>query len=100
MKQQLSTFESIFWGVRDGGIYMCEDLHTSYWEDFEGGYLKSDSMVEKFKALVDTINAWHSREAGLQVRFKEHYFCIGKENLNAHSDLTVIPLRIRWTLDT
>lgn len=68
MTQQTVTFESMFWSVRDGGIYLCEDMHTSYWEEYGGGYLKSDSMIEKSKTLVDTINAWHSKEAGLQVR--------------------------------
>lgn len=66
--QQSVTFQSVFGSVRDRGIYLCEDLHTSYWEKFEGGYLKNNSMIEKSKTLVDTINAWHSKEAGQQVR--------------------------------
>jgi len=75
MKQQAVTFESMFWSIRDGGIYLCEDLHTSYWKEYEGGYLKSNSMIEKSKTLIDTINAWHSKEAGLQVR-SQRYVCI------------------------
>jgi hypothetical protein len=67
MKQQLATFESMFWGVRDGGFYLCKDLHTSYWQEYEGGYLNNNGMIEKSKAPMDTINAWHSEEAGLQV---------------------------------
>ncbi|KAM3569605.1 hypothetical protein VYU27_008298 [Nannochloropsis oceanica] len=67
MNQQIVTFDKMFWGVRDGGIYLCEDLHTSYWQEYEGGYLNNNSMIEKSKTLIDTINAWHSKEAGLQV---------------------------------
>ena len=70
MSQQLVTLEEMFWHVRDGGIFLCEDLHTSYWADgFSGGYLQKNTMIEKSKALVDTIHAWHSRTPDLQVCF-------------------------------
>ena len=42
MKQQLATFEGMFWGVRDGGFCLCKDLHTSYWQEYEGGYLNNN----------------------------------------------------------
>jgi len=93
MTQQTVTFESMFWGVRDGGIYLCEDLHTSYWEEFEGGYLKNNSMIERFKSLVDTINAWHSKEAGSQVRVS---VCTPEKQSDAHRDCTPLPTLLRW----
>lgn len=36
MSQQTTTFREMFWHVRDGGIYICEDLHTSYWPEWGG----------------------------------------------------------------
>jgi hypothetical protein len=80
MTQQTVAFESMFWRVREGGVYLCKDMHTSYWEEYEGGYLQSNSMVEKSKTLIDTINAWHSKEAGLQARSKSVMFALKKEN--------------------
>lgn len=67
MPMQITTLEEMFWQVRDGGVYLCEDLHTSYWPDWGGGYLKSDTMVERSKAVVDAINAWQSRDSKLNV---------------------------------
>ena len=37
MRQQIITFEEMFDFVKDGGVYLCEDLHTSYWKSY-GGY--------------------------------------------------------------
>ena len=37
MRQQIVTFEEMFDFVKDGGVYLCEDLHTSYWKSY-GGY--------------------------------------------------------------
>lgn len=68
MAQQILTLKKMFWRVRDGGIYLCEDLHTSYWREYEGGYLKDGSMIEMVKPLIDTINAWHSKDEGSQVQ--------------------------------
>ena len=31
MEQQLATLDVVFPAVRDGGVYLCEDTHTSYW---------------------------------------------------------------------
>ena len=37
MNQQIVTFMQMFPHIKDGGIYMCEDCHTSYWENYGGG---------------------------------------------------------------
>jgi hypothetical protein len=61
MEQQIVTFEELFSHVSDDGVYLCEDLHTSYWEEFGGGYRKSTSFVEYSKNFIDMLNAYHSR---------------------------------------
>ena len=65
MVQQITTFEELYPSVSATGIYLVEDLHTSYWEDYGGGYKKQGSFIEKAKEFVDAINAWHSREPEL-----------------------------------
>ncbi len=37
MKQQIITLEEMFGIVNKDGLYLIEDLHTSYWEAFGGG---------------------------------------------------------------
>jgi 23S rRNA U2552 (ribose-2'-O)-methylase RlmE/FtsJ len=59
MEQQITTFEELFGHIADDGIYLCEDTHTSYWEDFGGGYQKSGTFIEFTKRLIDQLNAWH-----------------------------------------
>jgi len=41
------------------GIYMVEDLHTAYWEEYEGGLRKSSTFIELCKNLIDELNADH-----------------------------------------
>ena len=42
---------------------MVEDLHTAYWERYEGGLRKSGSFIELCKTLLDELNADHCSEA-------------------------------------
>ena len=63
MEQQMVTFEELFGHVKDGGVYLSEDLHTSYWPGFDpqSGYGRRCNFIEFSKHLVDQLNAWHSR---------------------------------------
>lgn len=63
MHQQITTFEELFPHVAEDGVYLCEDMHTSYWQEFGGGRRQPGSFVEFSKRLIDQLNAWHSREA-------------------------------------
>jgi hypothetical protein len=38
MGQQLATFAEMYPLVKEGGVFLIEDLHTSYWEEYGGGY--------------------------------------------------------------
>ena len=65
MEQQIATFDALFPWLADDGVYICEDLHTSYWKDFGGGHNAPGSYIEYSKKYVDSLNAWHSREPSL-----------------------------------
>lgn len=67
MRQQIATFEELFGHVADDGVYLCEDLHTSYWPHWGGGYRKRGSFIEYAKGLIDSLHAWHSQSGRLQV---------------------------------
>ena len=65
MKQQIHTFEELFPYIDSNGVYLCEDLHTSYWPDFGGGYKAPNTFIEYSKNFIDYIHAWHSRQTDL-----------------------------------
>ena len=50
------SFEQLFGFLKSGGVYVVEDSCTSYWEEWEGGYLKPTSSVEYFKRLADDVS--------------------------------------------
>jgi len=62
MHQQIATFEELFPRIDANGVYLCEDLHTSYWKRFGGGYRRPGSFIEYSKRLIDQLNAWHSEQ--------------------------------------
>ena len=67
MEQQIATFEELFPRVQPHGVYLCEDLHTSYWHRWGGGYKKPGSFIEYSKNWVDQLHAWHAKTPRLKV---------------------------------
>jgi len=67
MRQQINTFEELFPRVSQYGVYICEDLHTSYWGQWGGGYKRKGTFIEYSKNFIDYIHAWHSRSWKLKV---------------------------------
>lgn len=59
MRQQIATFEEMFAHVASDGVYLCEDLHTSYWKRFGGGYKRRGTFIEYSKNFIDALHAWH-----------------------------------------
>jgi len=50
------SFEHLFESIKPGGVYVIEDIGTSYWDEWGGGYLKEGTSMEYFKKLSDDIN--------------------------------------------
>ncbi len=55
----LKSFSRYFPFLNDGGIFVVEDLHTSYWQEFEGGLFDPFSAMAFFKRLADVVNFEH-----------------------------------------
>lgn len=66
-KHQILTLQALYPHIKDDGVYICEDLHCSYWKDWGGGYLKPDTFIEYSKKLIDHLNSWHSQNPALPV---------------------------------
>lgn len=81
------TFVRYFPHISEGGMFVAEDLHCSYWENYEGGLFHPFSSVAFFKRLADVISHehWgnhHSRRDVLRGFFAE-YACEMNEQLLA-----------------
>lgn len=59
MAQQIVTFEEMYPSIAIPGVYLVEDLHTSYLSRWGGQLHKADTFVEYSKRLIDNLNGWH-----------------------------------------
>ena len=60
MHQQIYTFERMYDRVVNGGIYLCEDTHTSYVPHFGGGLNKQGTFIEYSKTFIDLLHAYYN----------------------------------------
>lgn len=67
MQQQIVSFEELFAHIKSDGVYLCEDIHTSYWLKYGGGYKRKGTFIEYTKNFIDSLNAWHSTQKQLPV---------------------------------
>lgn len=58
-KHQEVSFQTLFPLLAEGGLYIIEDLHTSYWPKWDGGYRRSGSAIELVKDMVDDLHGWY-----------------------------------------
>ena len=65
MRQQIAAIEHLFPTLNDGGVYIVEDTHTSYWEPYKDADV---TFMEWAKERLDDINGYHfATEAQLGV---------------------------------
>jgi glycosyltransferase involved in cell wall biosynthesis len=55
----IKSFALYFPHIAQGGVFIAEDLHCSYWSQFEGGLFDPYSSVSFFKRLADIISHEH-----------------------------------------
>lgn len=63
MEQQVTSIETLFPTLADGGVYLVEDTHTSYWEEFGGGRGRDGTFIEWVKELIDELHRYHLADA-------------------------------------
>ncbi len=80
MNHQISSFNYLFDKISEGGVYLVEDTHTSFWNEFGGGLNRRGSFMEYSFKLVNSIHAWYSEQFNFKVdRFSKsigsiHYY--------------------------
>jgi hypothetical protein len=70
MQQQIVTYEELYHHVSDDGVYLCEDLHTSYWNELGGGLNNPNSFIEYSKKFIDMLHVYHIRDNNIQNEYK------------------------------
>ncbi len=55
----IRSFLLFFPQLKSGGIYVIEDLHASYWSDWQGGISHPESAMQFLKILADIVNFDH-----------------------------------------
>lgn len=55
MTQQQVSMKWLLPQLREGGVYVIEDLHTSYWEQFKD---IEHSTIEEIKSLIDDLHTY------------------------------------------
>lgn len=52
---------NLFPKINYGGIYLIEDLHTSYWKNYGGGYNTKDNFFNFLFDIVDDMHSWYHK---------------------------------------
>lgn len=55
-KDQIVTFTKLFPLLQDEGLYVIEDIHTSYRASYGGGLWNTDSFIEHLKGGIDLMH--------------------------------------------
>jgi cephalosporin hydroxylase len=63
MQHMISSFELMYHRLHTNGIYIVEDTHTCYMDEYGGGLKREGSFMEFVKQKLDEINAVYTRGA-------------------------------------
>lgn len=86
MNQQQISFDTLFPKLSPGGIYVIEDIHTSYWRQFLD---RKKTTVEFCKDLIEDLNA-EARKSGRNEDFPELKDPLPIESIHFYESLVVI----------
>ena len=60
-RDQRVSFDVLFPMLAQGGLYVIEDMHTSYWPQWEGGLRRPGAAVEFLKDKIDEMHRHYVR---------------------------------------
>ncbi len=79
-----TSIDFLFPLLNDSGLYMVEDLHTSYWERHGGGYHSKDNFSNFVKETNDDIHHWYHHKPLIHPNISQ--FCSG---IHIHDSIVV-----------
>lgn len=90
MDEQIITFESLFDHIKDDGVYLCEDIETSYYPTYGGGYKKENTFIEYSKNFIDKINSHYYDNSPNSLNFANSV-----DSISYYSNMVVIEKKLR-----
>ena len=79
-----SSFDYLYPMLNVGGIYIIEDLHTSYWRRYGGGYGVKNNFFNFVRDSIDDLHRWYHGNAIKNSAIAEH--CSG---IHIHDSMVV-----------
>lgn len=81
------TFMILFPLLAPGGIYICEDVHTSYWPEYKGRKVPgaNGTTIQFFKDLTDQLN-----HEVLEPIFRQQQYAGKIEYIHFYKELVII----------
>lgn len=92
MHQQITSFQHLWPRLADRGLYIVEDVHTSYWPGFGGGFREPASFVEFAKDLIDRMHSWYTED---DAGFPPHPLARQIGGIRFYDSLVVIEKRLK-----
>ena len=81
--------------IKDGGLYVCEDCGTSYWEQFDGGLKREGTFIEFTKNLIDEINAIHTQTTNSKKSLPVTYNTLNMGGLHFYDSIVIVEKSLR-----
>ena len=88
MVQQIVTMQHLFPHLKQGGVFACEDTHTSYWASHGGGLKSATSYIETVKGIVDSMHSFHCPAV------KADYFSQWCAGMHVYDSIVVLDKRL------
>jgi hypothetical protein len=88
MSQQIKSFFELFPFVESGGLYIIEDLHTSYHSEFKGSSVIT--TVEYLKQMIDDVNMHGYNYGNLKRAILPSYYEQSISSIHFHKSLCII----------
>ncbi|MCL2603255.1 MAG: class I SAM-dependent methyltransferase [Defluviitaleaceae bacterium] len=87
MEQTYASFDFLYDKLRNNGVYLVEDMGTSYMPSFGGGLGKDETFIERSKKMIDLLNA---RQNELSQEFAKSTFSV------CFYESVVVFEKLRW----
>jgi len=85
MNQQIISFEELYEHLNYGGVYLCEDTHTSYMKKYNNGGVKT--FIQHMCKKVDQLHAWFSEDP---TKFKVNKYTKNIECITFYNSVVII----------
>lgn len=89
MVQQIVSFRELYPHLQPNGVYLCEDVHTSYMEGWGGGPRREGTFVEFSKQLIDALHAWYYVPGGQDL----DVYTVGTFGVSFYDSIVVVEKR-------